>query len=439
MSNKKLDMAAIRLRAVAKQPYLASALWSLTMIESELGNGSMGVDPYWRVYIDPTIMDRWNMDEVTGVLIHEVWHLLRKHHERSIAMGMKVPKGSIGISHEMMEKKYHWNLAGDLGINDDLRREVTLPESGNYPEKYDFPNNLTAEEYYALIRGMDEEKRPKLQGVRMVGGEGDEDKPLAGPMDGNDGEGAGGNKQEQEGDGEGDGESENEGRGISQAEAELVRRKVANDIKQGKFAGTAPGHAERWADAQLNPKVDWRTKLMGAIRANIAQVSGMVDYSYSRPSRRQSAFPRIVLPSLRGPKPDVGVGIDTSGSMSTHDLELALTETKGILDAVHAEVKIYAGDTQVYKSQKVYRADQIDLAGGGGTDMGAVLTTMNEDKPHIAIVITDGYTPWLPEKPPHIAKVIVILTRDASDTDNVPNWVDEVINIDHDGRPDARY
>ena len=436
MSDKKLNMAAIRLRACAKQPYLSSALWSLTMIESELGNGSMGVDPYWRVYMDPKIMDKWSIDEVTGVLIHEVWHLLRKHHERSIAMGLKVPKGSIGISHEMREKKYHWNLAGDLGINDDLRQEVTLPKSGNYPEKYDFPNNLSAEEYYALIRDMDENEQPKLQNVRIVaGGGGDDDRPMAGPMEGNDGGGAGGNKQEQEGD---DGGDEGQGRGLNEGEAELVLRKVANDIKQGEFAGTAPGHAERWADAQLNPRVDWRTKLMGAIRANIAQVSGMVDYTYNRPSRRQSAFPRIVLPSLRGPKPDVGVGIDTSGSMSTHDLELALTETKGILNAVHAEVKIYAGDTQVYKSQKVYRADQIDLAGGGGTDMGAVLITMNEDNLHIGIIITDGYTPWLPEKPKNISKVIVIITRDDSDTDNVPNWVDEVINIDHDGRPDAR-
>lgn len=440
MSDKKLDLAALRLRAVAKQPYLASALWSITMVESPIGNGTMGVGKNWVCYIDPNIFDVWDMDEAVGVLIHEVWHLLRDHHSRAEKLGVK----GIGmLDKEMREKKYHWNIAADLGINDDLRREVKLPETGHYPEKYQFPNNQIAEKYYTLIRAMPPEDRPQLQDVRfkIVDGDGDEDKELAGPLSGNDGSGAGGNDIENE-EGEGDGDGEGEGkqgqgrsRGLNEAEQELIRRKVANDIKEGKYAGTAPGHAERWADNQLNPIVDWRTKLQGAIRANIAQVSGMVDYTYTRPSRRQSVFPRIVLPSLRGPKPDVGIGIDTSGSMSKGDLDRALTEVKGILDAIHAEVKVYAGDTQVYKSQQVYQAEEIELTGGGGTDMGAVLTTMNEDKPHIAVIITDGYTPWLEVRPKDIGKIIVCLTR--SDTQEVPDWVDEVIEVKGDEEHDT--
>ena len=420
MSDKKLDLSAIRLRAVAKQPYLASALWSMTMVESSIGNGSMGISKNWVCYVDPRIVDIWTMDEIVGVLIHEVWHLLRKHHSRAEALGLK---GGGMLDKEMREKKYHWNLASDLGINDDLRHEVKLPETGNYPEKFDFPNNLISEQYYKLIRDMPPKTRPKLNEVRMCMGDGDE-RDLAGPLSGNDGSGAGGNEMESE---EGGDKS---GQGLSEAEQELIRRKVANDIKQGKYAGTAPGYAERWAESQLNPVVDWRTKLQGAIRANIAQVSGMVDYTYTRPSRRQSVFPRIVLPSLRGPKPDVGIGIDTSGSMSKGDLDRALTEVKGILDAVHAEVKVYAGDTQVYKSQSIYQAEEIELTGGGGTDMGAVLTTMNNDRPHIAIIITDGYTPWLPARPKDIGKVIVCLTR--KDTQEVPEWVDEVIQVEGD-------
>ena len=117
------------------------------------------------------------------------------------------------------------------------------------------------------------------------------------------------------------------------------------------------------------------------------------------------------MPSLRGPRPKVQVAIDTSGSMSPKDLEVALGEVKGILDATQADVEVFAVDTAVAKKQKVYNPKDIKLIGGGGTNMGNGLAAMAEDRAPIAVVLTDGFTPWPDTKPKGLGKVIIALVR----------------------------
>ncbi|MCF6476979.1 hypothetical protein FAF44_53070, partial [Nonomuraea sp. MG754425] len=66
-------------------------------------------------------------------------------------------------------------------------------------------------------------------------------------------------------------------------ERDLLTRAVAAEIDA---RGTAPGGWRRWAEATLRPQVDWRTTLRRLVRRGLAQAAGLVDYSYSRPSRR---------------------------------------------------------------------------------------------------------------------------------------------------------
>lgn len=44
---------------------------------------TMAVDPYWRCYVSPAFVDRTPVEELAGVWVHEVSHLLRDHHGRS--------------------------------------------------------------------------------------------------------------------------------------------------------------------------------------------------------------------------------------------------------------------------------------------------------------------------------------------------------------------
>ena len=247
----------------------------------------------------------------------------------------------------------------------------------------------------------------------------------AGPLGGEDGSGSGGMPGAWE---IGDGKGTDHGEGVSDAVGETIRHQVAKDIlEHNKTADNLPGYLVRWAEERLNPKVDWRTKLAASIRGTVANVSGMVDYCWTRPNRRQSAAGRAILPSLRGSQPKIGLGIDTSGSMSDKDLSRALAETQGILDTIQAQITVYAGDVQVYQKQRIRSAKEIKLQGGGGTDMGAVLETMSEAKETFAIIISDLYTGWPTARPKGLSKVIVVGTQNNDQARKVPEWAELIV------------
>jgi predicted metal-dependent peptidase len=207
-------------------------------------------------------------------------------------------------------------------------------------------------------------------------------------------------------------------------QAELLRRQVAQDvIAHGKRAGTVPAGLLRWAEAMLSPKVDWRKLLAAELRRAVAEVSGAVDYSYRRPSRRSSVAGDVVLPALRRPVPEVAVVCDTSGSMTDDLLAAALAEVEGLLRAVGLarQVRVLACDTAVAQAQRVSSARQVQLVGGGGTDMGAGIAAAAalRPRPAVTVVLTDGYTPW-PAQPPKGTRVVVgLLGPRAPDA---PEW-----------------
>ena len=171
------------------------------------------------------------------------------------------------------------------------------------------------------------------------------------------------------------------------------------------------------------PRVDWRKELASAVRHALADTAGASDYSYRRPSRRQGQVGngKVVLPSLRRPVPNVAVVVDTSGSVDDTMLSQALAEVSGILKALGQRegVHVLAVDHAVQSCRRVFRPEQVKLTGGGGTDMGAGLAAAEKlhPRPQVAIVITDGWTPW-PEQPPKGMKVVVALTGDGK----APEW-----------------
>lgn len=76
-------LLAARLHAVAVRPYLASALFALHVVEDR-SVPTMAVDAHWRCYVSPSFVARTPLEELAGVWVHEVSHLLRDHHERSV-------------------------------------------------------------------------------------------------------------------------------------------------------------------------------------------------------------------------------------------------------------------------------------------------------------------------------------------------------------------
>ncbi|WP_088225532.1 VWA-like domain-containing protein [Desulfosporosinus sp. FKB] len=216
--------------------------------------------------------------------------------------------------------------------------------------------------------------------------------------------------------------------GVSLTEGELIRRNVAQQVREhARSQGSVPRHWSRWAEDKLQPKVDWRKQLAAAIRFAAADTTGATDYSYCRPSRRHGQIGQgnVIFPSLRCPLPSVAVVADTSGSMSEKMLSQALAEIFGILRFLAHKEKIYvlAVDQTVEFCRRVFRPEQIQLTGGGGTDMRVGLEAAARLKPlpQLGIVITDGQTPW-PDRPPQRMKVIVLLFGDGI----APDWANVI-------------
>ena len=386
MSGSRLDkqrVEAARLWAAVRFPYLASALFASPVLAAP-GLGSIAVDRSWRLYMDPALVDNWSADEIGSVLIHHVGHLLRDHGGRAQQLG-------IDEASEMA-----WVAAADAEINDDLvDADLSFPVEPIVPFALECEPGGFAEEYFRRIR----DKKDFCPGEC--------------------GSGAHGRARSWEVNADGIPQ-------ISRANAHLLRCKVASEIRRcgGNLPGSVPGGWQRWADELLEPKVDWRRALAAQVRSGFSSVAGCVDYSYMRPSRRASVTHDVILPALRKPLPTVAVVIDTSRSMSADLLATVVAELEGILRGAGLDrdrVHVLSCDAQVHTVQRVSSARQVELLGGGGTNMGAGIHSALalRPPPSLIVVLTDGYTPW-PPRAPKRARVVVGLVGTGDWP--VPEW-----------------
>jgi predicted metal-dependent peptidase len=208
-------------------------------------------------------------------------------------------------------------------------------------------------------------------------------------------------------------------------EADLLIRRTAREIVALQ-PGTVPAGWRRWANAVVAPLIDWTHELRSAVRRSLDLVSGAVDYSYRRPSRRQSATSPVVLPSLVRPVPVVAVVVDTSGSVDGDLLARALAEVSGVLIAARGArsgTSVLCCDAAVHTTRRVWTAGQVDVLGGGGTDMrsGLHAATALRPRPAVVVVLTDGLTPW-PAIAPTSSVVVGLLAPTERAVEAVPAW-----------------
>jgi predicted metal-dependent peptidase len=373
----RLDQAklgAARLFATSTYPYLASALFASPVV-AKPGSGTIAVDRRWTMPADPVIVDQLDTRELGRLLVHLTSHLLRDHAARAARVGVIGPGGDPA----------RWNRATDAEINDDLAREGMIPScAGDLAGSFDAEAGLLAETYYESLP----------TGTRLWDcGSGCDCVPRPGEDD-----------------------ASRPGIGIDERQAEWLRIGVAAEMQrlEQEEPGTVPGGWLRWAE-QISPsKVDWRRVLAAEVRVALARTAGMVDYSYRRLSRRADAVPAAVLPSLERPVPEVAVVCDTSGSMGGEQLARVLVEVESLLQrAGLTQIRVLACDSEVHSVRRVSRAAQVQLIGGGGTDMGRGISESARlrPRPDVIVVLTDGWTPW-PEMAPPGVRVVAGIIRD---------------------------
>ncbi len=410
--NEIAGLAAGRLWAATRFPYLATGVFGAQVAPAP-GSGTVSVDEGWRMHADPEVTAGWTASQLGSVLIHHVCHLLRTHGERAGVAGVGPGEAPA------------WLRAADAEINDDLvPAGLDLPGRPVLPADLDAEDGLLAEQYYAALQ-------PARASAPAGAGSGSDAVKAARSGEGNwldCGSGADGLSRPGA-----------EPGGLPGWQADLLRRQVAHEVvTHAKQAGTVPAGLLRWAQETLHPQVNWRALLAAELRRAVAEVSGAVDYSYRRPSRRASVAGPVVLPALRRPVPEVAVVCDCSGSMTSELLAMVLAEVEGLLRSLGLarQVRVLACDTAVGPAQRVTSARQVQLVGGGGTNMGAGIAAAAalRPRPLVTVVLTDGYTPWPPEPPKGMRVVVGLLGAQAP---AAPAWA-RAVRVEPDLSPPGR-
>lgn len=368
-----------RIHAAFKAPYLASGLFALKpkiTQSNRIGNNrTFPADASWNIYIDPDIAIETPLPEFGWWLLHQISHLCRHHAAR-------MPQS--------LEQARWWSLAADLEVNDDLEI-ISIPISANVvsPESLGLPKGRLAEECLSYIEVLDEAQ--VLDDFVHCDLE--------------------------------DTSVSSEANGL---ERELLEQRIAYDITNCRAdQGKVSGGWQRWATEKLRPVVDWRTQLRSLVSRGLYHNTGQIDFSYRRPSRRQCSS-QVILPTMVAAKPSIALIVDTSGSISNTQLNSILSEIDSLLVAFRP-LHVICCDFQAYPVQVVHKLSDIELIGGGGTNLQAGITAALQLKPQVnlILVLTDGNTPW-PIAPPHIP-VVIALHNHCSD--NPLPWWGHIVEI----------
>lgn len=321
-------------------------------------------------FYNSEFINKLSLKECEFLFGHEVLHVVYDHMGRR---GDREPR--------------LWNIADDYCVNSDLIENKIgdkITKVGIlYNQKY---NGMSAEEVYDdLYKNADKIDIKKLMEQVL-------DEHLDG--EGDDGDGN-----------EGDGDTGNGRPRLTAEEKKQIRDEIKEAVlgaAEAAGAGNVPGNIKRMIKDLTAPVVNWRELLQQQIQSIIKN-----DYTFARPSRR-SWHMDAILPGMKNAQTiDVCVAIDTSGSITSNDLKIFLSEVKGIMDMYDDyKVHIITWDTSVYNPQDYSPDSSDDISsyepgGGGGTDPHCVWEYLqkNEIEPKKLIMFTDYcFFGWSPEQ-----------------------------------------
>lgn len=382
--------------------YLIMNLKFREFTKDELENIPMktiGVDNLGNVSYYPEFINECSEKELTGILAHEVGHVAFLHLDR-----LKDFKGD--------EKSAQlWNISADMIINRilqldgfELKSGCILPESD---DSCDFLGcrieNISKKPveviYSELVKHFPPEKTPENSGFDNHKYTDDEN-------------------------------AEKNGVENAESNSEKWNRILTESGTHAKQRGKLSASIGRLIGDLINPKISWRDKLYKYITRDIPS-----DYTYSKPSKKSIAS-GFYLPSSKKENLDVVVGVDVSGSISQREYDAFITELIGISKSFNSiKLRLLTWDTRIqndyeFVNGSIEKIKEIDLWGGGGTDVNCLLEKVENDYPStkLLIVFTDGYFDK-PDENNINSNLIWVLTSNGIDS-YLKDTRGEVFNID---------
>jgi len=367
-SKEKLITARVGL--LLKAPFFGNLATRLTLLNADAWCSTAATDGR-HFYYNSEFIARLSLRETEFLFGHEVLHVVYDHMGRR---GDREPR--------------LWNIADDYCVNADLIQHKIGDKITKVPILYNSKyQGMSAEEVYDdLYKNADKIDIQKLMKEVL-------DEHLDGDED--------------EGDGDGNGNKEgNNGRPrLTKEEKKQIRDEIKEAViaaAEAAGAGNVPGNIKRMIKDLTAPVVNWRELLQQQIQSIIKN-----DFTFSRPGRR-SWHMDAILPGMKNAQTiDVCVAIDTSGSITSDDLKIFLSEVKGIMDMYDDyKVHIITWDTEVYNPADYSPDTAEDISsyepgGGGGTDPHCVWEYLkqNEIEPKKLIMFTDFcFFGWSPEQ-----------------------------------------
>lgn len=169
-------------------------------------------------------------------------------------------------------------------------------------------------------------------------------------------------------------------------------RVAVSEAAASAKAGDMPGRLKRAIDESVQNKVPWREVLHQFVTA----VSGMGDYTWSRPNRR-FLHHGLYLPSMHSEAMGcIDVVIDTSGSIDAPTLSAFGAEVRGVVEAVRPErTRVIYCDAEINHIDVFERGEDLhfDMHGGGGTDFRPPFDMIKREgtNPVALLYLTDLY------------------------------------------------
>jgi len=372
VTDPKIDNAAreklitARISLLLKAPFFGNLATRMNLVNADEWCGTAATDGR-KFYYNSEFVNKMPLKQVEFLVGHEVLHAVYDHMGRRVDRDPKIS-----------------NIAADYCVNSDLIDQRIGEKITVVPMLYDPKyKGMSMEEVYDLLM----ENANKIDINQLA------KQLLDEHLDGDE-------------DGEGEGEGEGNGRPkLSAAERAAIRDEVKEAVLQAAQAcgaGNLPAGVQRMVKDLVAPQIGWKELLEQQIQSTIKS-----DYTFARPGRKSWHMDAILPAQKPGETIDVVIGIDTSGSITDHDLKIFLSEIKGIMEC-YDEYKIHVmgWDTQVHNHADFTSENLEDIAGfvpggGGGTDPMCVWERLIDEgiEPKKLIMFTDYcFFGWEPKK-----------------------------------------
>lgn len=316
-----------------------------------------------------------NDAELRFLIMHETYHKLYKHLTTWRALWDENKR----LANMACDYVINLKIIDEFGLTEiDGRKFVQMPKGGLLDERF---RNMTAKQVFDILK---QEQDDEDEGNDNDEGDGDGDQG-SGDSDGN---GSGGMDEH-------DWEGAKE---MSEEDKKVLAREVDSAIRQGALtAGKLGSGGIRDLEELLSAKVDWRE----ALREFATTTCSGKDFStWNRPNRRYLSSGYYLPSSVSERVEELGIFIDTSGSIGGNELAQFLGEVQSIAETVKpSRIRLLYWDTKVCRDE-TYEGDEVQNlakstkpAGGGGTDIRCVCDYIAEHNINLqaAVVLTDGF------------------------------------------------